>query len=482
MNLLNSKSFPDCPFDPEPNQQTKLIDATTKVFQNCPKNSGVMHVLNADVCTGKTTGMLMINLWNSLIINNITDGLIVVTAPVTELLDEMYSILKEFFDTHGRILSTMYGINNVSIVRHPNELKTVQWGIEILVTSIQNVTSKKPRINGLSSFDILNTRYIYAMICDEAHNGLGSPAVTIKDYVKDSGQYNEDYAGQWWNTVTELNVDYFLGITATPTWSMYNRPDLYNIYSSGLQRDWTRHSFIEGIEIFNKPQQTLEANFKHVIKRTSEINSLLKNLKNDYIRDPVLGKIYTNKQYSFVKCSIESNNSVNKYYTPEQVKTKINRLNNRFNKSYNSVIMTCDKSDYRNAKETFKNMEDIFNKNKFLLVKHKGRVGTNRVNAMSLVILPSWNNVGNVNIGPRQLLGRFSRCRFNWNDFASAVKKVKCKKDRELLIEIATLQESKKVFSTKSRLVKSAWNEFVKPKPITKEQGIGFIKGLMENI
>tara|TARA_Y100001973_G_scaffold69245_1_gene101030 strand:+ start:2041 stop:3852 length:1812 start_codon:yes stop_codon:yes gene_type:complete len=462
MNVVNT-SFDNAVFDP----RCQIIIA--------PPGSGKTTVWDVD---------LIWRVVNKAIESGCKHNTIVLTSPDDTINQSNYNLLRKVFDNNVILdkLEDDYGIDFRGIYKDPKDARG--RGLEIVVCSIQKAAGKQ--------HEYLKKLPLLFILSDEGHRGLGSPIGGDNNfYTQDVGHTGGNYDAKWFTAINSLKPKFWFGMTGTPTWSMLNNSEFYNVISDKMEKaKWRLGFFAQKYSTFSPSwegnHEQVEAIFKELAKRNAIGKYLKSKIPNEEFKKTELAKLQNTKVTALIKCGISS--SI--WMEPEHVASYWKKLKAKYKNltfKYDGQDLPYHLGDCREltAKEkeggsnevTVDDLNDENNNLVAMAVIYIGNVGINVNNMGAMSCLPVVKNDGDVDNNLQQVIARMDRNDFVWQGkFDYEVAQIEDEKVRDLFIKLAVNTATKQPFATEGGLFNGAYSS-VYSNHISKEGAYDYLWG-----
>jgi hypothetical protein len=443
------------------------------------------HVIIAPPGSGKTTIFNVDLIWRTVaeaIKNGRKHNTILITSPDETINLDNYNFIQKMFENDDILdkLENDYDIDFRGVFNEPEN--TRGRGLEIIVCSIHKAT-KREKLKKLPLLLILS---------DELHRGLGSPeAGENNSYKDDVGHSNPEYEAKWFTAMNDLKSVFWIGMTGTPTSSMYNNFKFYKIISDKMEKSKWRLGFFASN--YSAYQPTYEGNRHQVdgifleLARRNAIGKYLKSkIHKTLFQKREIAKLKNTKITGLIKCGTFSS----EWMGPEQVVSRWEKLKNHWqDKTFpydgqdlpyhigDCRALTSDLKHGGSNDVTVNDLNDEGNNLVAMAVIYIATVGINVNNMGAMACLPVVDNQGGVDMNLKQVIARMDRNAFVWQGkFDYEVAQIEDEEMRELIIKLAINTATKQPFATEGGLFNGAYSS-VYSNHITKEGAYDYLSG-----
>ena len=445
------------------------------------------QVIIAPPGSGKTTVWNVDLIWrvvNKAIESGCKHNTIVLTSPDETINQSNYNLLRKVFDNNVILdkLEDDYGIDFRGIYKDPKDARG--RGLEIVVCSIQKAAGKQ--------HEYLKKLPLLFILSDEGHRGLGSPIGGDNNfYTQDVGHTGGNYDAKWFTAINSLKPKFWFGMTGTPTWSMLNNSEFYNVISDKMEKaKWRLGFFAKKYSIFSPSWEGNHKQVEEIFTQLAKRNAIGKYLKskipNEEFKKTELAKLQNTKVTALIKCGISSSS----WMEPEHVVSYWSKLKAKYKNltfKYDDQDLPYYIGDCRalTAKEkeggsnevTVDDLNDENNNLVAMAVIYIGNVGINVNNMGAMSCLPVIKNDGDVDNNLQQVIARMDRNVFIWQGkFDYEVAQIEDEKVRDLFIKLAVNIATKQPYATEGGLFNGAYSN-VYSNHISKEGAYDYLWG-----
>ena len=446
------------------------------------------QVIIAPPGSGKTTVFDIDLIWRiaaKAVKSGYKHNTVLLTSPDETINQSNLNILKTAFKDDDVLdkLEDKYGIDFRGLVTDPSKARG--RGLEIIVCSIQKATGKQ--------LEALRNLPILFISSDELHRGLGSPIGGEDNfYTKDVGHPGGNYDAKWFTAINSLKPKFWLGMTGTDTWSMFNNSEYYNVISDKMEKSkWRLGFFAQKYSTFSPSWEGNLAEVEAIFEELATRNAIGKYLKSEIpdeeFKKEEIAKLQNTKITALIKCGTQQSSL---WMEPEHVVSYWDKLKAKYENltfKYDGQDLPYHIGDCRvlTAKEkeggsndiTVDDLNDENNNLVAMAVMYIGNVGINVNNMGAMACLPVVKNEGGVDNNLQQVIARMDRCHFVWQGkFDYDVAQIEDEKVRDLAIKLAVNIATKQPFATEGGLFNGAYSN-VYSNHISKEGAYDYLWG-----